>query len=725
MNATPASDGCPPPNPSGARGTQSPKPSQAPQPSQAPGTAEPRTVPRQKSRSLEAGVPRPSTADHRDLLDHPDPHTAAQAAAVENLLRCWVREKGIAAPEQGALRVPLESSGTALLVPVDYWSPTGWHRFGLPYLEDGPNTAPPADAVTVAALLSRETAHTTVPHPAESRLAESHPAESHAIEPDGPEPDGTDPEGYEPDGTDPDEVEANGTEADRTEANVAVRGASRTRAAPTTPTTHEATDGADLVARVADSVRRTADFISDRRNHPADTPDRFLAAEQSLLLGHPLHPTPKSREGLSDSESRLYSPELRGAFPLHWLAVHPSVLVMDSAWTERGRTIPADRLTARLAGPDLTLPDGHAALPAHPWQIRELRHRPETAALLDAGLLKDLGPHGDPWHPTSSVRTVYRSGTPAMLKLSLALRITNSRRENLRKELHRGVEVHRLLRSGLAEQWQAAHPGFDVVRDPAWLAVTGPDGEAVTGCDVMIRHNPFRPDDDATCVAGLVSPRPDPHATGHDRTPTRSRLAAIITRLAGRTGRPRGAVATEWFLRYLQSVVRPVLWLDSEAGVALEAHQQNTLLLLDPDGWPTGGRYRDNQGYYFRESRRGELDKRLPGIGQVSDTFVSDAVTDERFAYYLGINNVLGLVGALGAERLADERILLAAFRRFLRDTASGPDRLRTPLPARLLDSPVLRCKANLLTRLHGLDELVGPVDTQSVYVTIPNPLHA
>ncbi len=29
-----------------------------------------------------------------------------------------------------------------------------------------------------------------------------------------------------------------------------------------------------------------------------------------------------------------------------------------------------------------------------------------------------------------------------------------------------------------------------------------------------------------------------------------------------------------------------------------------------------------------------------------------------------------------------------------------------------------------MLTRLHGLDELVGPVDTQSVYVTITNPLH-
>jgi siderophore synthetase component len=204
----------------------------------------------------------------------------------------------------------------------------------------------------------------------------------------------------------------------------------------------------------------------------------------------------------------------------------------------------------------------------------------------------------------------------------------------------------------------------------------------------------------------------------------RSRLADVLTRLTACTGRPRGAVAVEWFLRYLEQVVRPVLWLDSEAGIALEAHQQNTLILLDPDGWPIGGRYRDNQGYYFRESRRADLAARLPGIGERSDTFVSDEVADERFAYYLGINNVLGLIGAFGSQGLGDERLLLAAFRRFLTHIATGPDRLNTTLPARLLDAPVLRCKANLLTRLHGLDELVGPVDTQSVYVTITNPLH-
>ncbi|MFF2009900.1 IucA/IucC family protein [Streptomyces sp. NPDC058195] len=591
------------------------------------------TAPPEERHATGAAFPGEAPADP---LDHPDPYRAADTAGTENLLRCWVRETGLSGPDGRTLRIPLPASGTALLAPVHHWSATGWHRFGPPSLEGAPEGAPPADAVTVAALLGRE--------------------------------------------------------ADRDH-------------------------GADLVARVADSVRRTAGFVAEQRRDPRAPAggDLFLTAEQSLLLGHPLHPTPKSREGLSEAESRLYSPESHGSFPLHWMAVDRSLLATDSAWTDKGRPLPAEELVAAHAE-GLRLPNGTAPLPLHPWQARELGHRPEVAALLDAGLLHDLGPYGERWHPTSSVRTVHRPGAEVMLKLSLGVRITNSRRENLRKELHRGVEVHRLLRSGLATEWHAAHPDFDIVRDPAWLAVDAPDGAPVRGLDVILRHNPFGPLDDAVCIAALTAPRPWPGRTG-----VYTRLAATVHGLAAATGRSTGAVAAEWFLRYLDRVVRPVLWLDGRAGVALEAHQQNTLVILDREGWPVGGRYRDNQGYYFRESHRAALEDRLPGIGALSDTFVSDAVTDERFAYYLGINHVFGLIGAFGAQRLADERVLLAAFRRFL---ASAAD-LGSPLPAHLLEKPQLRCKANLLTRMHGLDELVGPVDTQSVYITMANPLHA
>ncbi|MBK3582113.1 iron transporter, partial [Streptomyces sp. MBT65] len=56
------------------------------------------SVPRQQPRSPEVGQPRGTIADP---LEHPDPHTAAQTAAVENLLRCWVRETNLPAPTNG------------------------------------------------------------------------------------------------------------------------------------------------------------------------------------------------------------------------------------------------------------------------------------------------------------------------------------------------------------------------------------------------------------------------------------------------------------------------------------------------------------------------------------------------------------------------------------------------------------------------------------------------
>ncbi|MDT3400578.1 IucA/IucC family protein [Streptomyces sp. B1866] len=718
-----------------------------------------------------AAVPAARTAPavEPDPLDHPVPRVAADAATVECLLRCWVRETGPPRPAGGALLVPLAATGGALLVPVRYWSATGWHRFGPPALESAPPDAPPVDAVTLAGLLAREAGYGR-------RAAEA---------PGGPAPRAGSPGAGRPgaegaggrgsatgrvpagaqDGACPGPsagaaaparaAPADGPEAGAVAASsgpsaappapggtdplrpAAAAGPSETaavRACPAGSPGHPPVavpagdlpeaDAAAFAGRVADSVRRTAAFLGYRRAEPADpgTGGPFLAAEQSVVLGHPMHPAPAGREGLTDAECRRYSPQARGSFPLHWFAVDRSVLAADSAWTERGRVVPADQIAASLAASGVRLPGGAVPLPLHPWQAREVRQRTGVAELFAAGLLRDLGPCGEPWHPTSSARTVYRPGAPAMLKLSLAPPVTGSRREHLRTELHRGVEVHRLLRGGLGARLRAAfpgRPGFDIVRDPAWLAVDGPDGGPVAGLDVVIRHCPFGPADDAACVAGLTAPRPWP-----GRTRLSSRLAQLVIRLAARTGRPVRVVAAEWFLRYLHVVVRPLLWLDGEAGIALEAHQRNTLVLLDADGWPAGGRYRGNQGCAYRESRRPELQRRLPGVGSRSGSFVADHVADERFLYDLGVDNVLGLVGAFGSQRLCDERVLLAALRRFLAAAASGPARLSSSLPARFLDSPTLRCGADLLTRLYGPDEPVGPVETPSVHVTIANPLH-
>src|SRR5262249_23481407 len=118
------------------------------------GTEQP-TVPRQQSQ----GYGERLTSTRRpgpDPLDHPDPARAADAASVENLLRCWAREHAPAGPPGAALRTPLPRGGPALLVPVGSWPPTGLPRLGPPFLENPPPDAPAAEAVTVAALLGHE-----------------------------------------------------------------------------------------------------------------------------------------------------------------------------------------------------------------------------------------------------------------------------------------------------------------------------------------------------------------------------------------------------------------------------------------------------------------------------------------------------------------------------------------------------------------------------------------
>jgi siderophore synthetase component len=465
----------------------------------------------------------------------------------------------------------------------------------------------------------------------------------------------------------------------------------------------------DLVGRVAESARRIGTFLDARRRPEPPDGDDFLDAEQALLLGHLLHPAAKSRDGLSDRESARYSPELRGRFPLHWFAVDRSVLLTGAAPDHPalvGRTVP--QLLTELS----ELDSAGLVVPAHPWQARDLLDRPEFAALLSAGLVRPLGAAGPDWSPTSSLRTVYRPGAAVMLKLSLGLRITNSRRENTLTELRRGIEVHRLLSAGHADEVFAAYPGFRIVRDPAFAAVVAPDGGTVH-LDVSVREVPAGLTA-ARCLAGLTAPRP---GIGP------SQLVRAVDRLAATAGRDRAVVAAEWIGRYVDRVLAPMVHLYARTGIGLEAHQQNTLVLPDADGWPAAGWYRDNQGYYLAESR---LPSVLAATGEASSTLAlaPDSIVDDRLTYYLLFNQLFAPVAALGTAGVADEVVLLRVVRDRLaalvargHDTAGG-------LVARWLDAGTLPCKANLATRLAGIDEVLAPVDNQSVYVAVPNPLH-
>ena len=313
------------------------------------------------------------------------------------------------------------------------------------------------------------------------------------------------------------------------------------------------------------------------------------------------------------------------------------------------------------------------------------------------------GPLGDEWFATSSLRTLFHPAHPVMLKLSLGMRITNSVRESTATELRRGVEVHDLIDAGYLVH---GDDSFTVVKDPAWLAVTSQG--ALTGLDVAVREVP-QDVDRYICLAGLIAPSAPASATGWGP----SHLARWV----------RDPEA--WLAGYVDRVLLPMLHLYARTGVGLEGHQQNTLVRLEHNGGVTGGAYRDNQGYYLAESRLSDV---LACTGRATSTLavVPDRLVDDRLTYYLLHNQALALVGAMAAQRMADERALLSVLRDRLEAAtpalaAAGPDGDR--LARRWLVARSLPCKANLATRLSGIDEVVAPLDAQSVYRDVPNPL--
>jgi siderophore synthetase component len=465
---------------------------------------------------------------------------------------------------------------------------------------------------------------------------------------------------------------------------------------------------ADARHRITESARRAAGYAADATRRPSDpeageTPGRWLAAEQDLVAGHPWHPMTKSHGDLSDEEDRRYAPEARGRFRLHWFAASPQVLAHDST----GADVPA--LLRRLAGA-LPLPTGTVPVPAHPWQAAHLRGRPEVRRLLADGALCDLGPAGPCWWATSSLRTVARPDTEVMLKLSLGLRVTNSRRENLRSELALAVRTAGLVEAGLGAALTAAHPGFRILRDHAWVGVDGAEGPV--GLDTVVREQPFSPQDDVWCAGALVDARPD---VGEPVAARRIRALAV------RRGLPLHEVADLWFRRWLSAVADPLLWLHGSFGIGLEAHLQNVLVGLDEDGLPVRGWYRDNQGWYAAASAVPRLERLVPGVGSGVPLVYDDDLVTERLVYYLAVNHLFGITAALAGAGVADEEHLLRVLAQHLADHARGPAPSR--VAETLLTAPTLPVKANLLTGVDGRDELSGSVEGQSVYVPVPNPL--
>ncbi|WP_438751654.1 IucA/IucC family protein [Pararhizobium sp. O133] len=461
----------------------------------------------------------------------------------------------------------------------------------------------------------------------------------------------------------------------------------------------------ELLMRVLESYQQTALFI-EKALPVID--DHFIEAEQSLVFGHWLHPTPKSRQGMTFWQQESYAPELRGQFKLHYFAAKAGHVRHASA-----RSITAPDIVRSLvanSGETLAVGQDEYLLPMHPLQAEALLLDPDIQALQREGILRHLGPAGAPFTATSSVRTVYHPQQDWMLKFSLPVRITNSVRLNRRQELEAGVAMARLIdRIGFARRSE----NFRIIQDPAYITLDMP-GRSESGFEVILRDNPFS-GDKGKGVITVTALTADPVAGDI------SRLERLVRNLAARDGETISETALIWFQHYLTCAVEPLIRLYDDYGVALEAHQQNSLLDICA-GYPTVSYYRDNQGFYLSERYRSLLCGHVPETETIASLYFPEAEIRDRFAYYLIVNQVFSIVSRMGHDGLCDEGQLLRMMRAHLEQCALTMTGAGRDFARHVLDQPTIASKANLTTRLFDVDELQSD-HAPTLYRPVANPL--
>jgi siderophore synthetase component len=326
---------------------------------------------------------------------------------------------------------------------------------------------------------------------------------------------------------------------------------------------------------------------------------------------HPAYPTAAARLGFTDADTLAYAPEYRPEFALHWVAVPRGRLTRPSGpppWWPR----PSD------VGLPVALDGGHDLLPVHPLTARRALSQALNEAGLPAAQLIAPATHLKVT-PTLSTRTVAVKSQPG-LHLKLPLPTSTLGRLNRRSigpgTLADGALVRAVVASArtarllLADERHYAHAGHPFL---GYLMRRLPDG--LDRCHVVP-------------IAALLAPGRGPDL--------------VIEELARQYG---DGTLTGLLRDYLDLLFGVAVHLFVRYGIALESHQQNAALVLDPDG-PPRLLVKDFDGALIHHRRLAEAMPGAPEPARFADPRLLTASDDALADVFITITVHLG-AGAL------------------------------------------------------------------------------
>jgi siderophore synthetase component len=467
----------------------------------------------------------------------------------------------------------------------------------------------------------------------------------------------------------------------------------------------------EMNEQIENSVRKMSFYIQNYLENEALSPTAqldYIRSEQSLLLGHPFHPTPKSSEGFADEETVMYSPEIGAAFALHYFAV--STEIVKEEWIAGYGEVIAE--SVRLA---MERRLGDAAklfklIPLHPWQVQYVLAQEIVRELIEQGKLIDLGPLGPTVYPTSSVRTVWYPEAGYFYKLPLHVRITNFIRENTPEQIIRTMDAARVLHhiSGELDQEK-----FRILLETGYRtvcvngAVPSQREQIMASFAVVYRE--------AEAIGGTEQSHCFVMASLLEHFPEESEPK--LMQAIRQTNQGRLPDLFVWLKAYLHMSMLPLLQLFAGKGISLEAHLQNSLVSIE-QGMPSRCYVRDLEGVSIDREKAFESGWLQTLISDNSPVLYTEDAAWLRLKYYFFINHLGALIHTLARYSQTEEERFWRVVRSVLEEEKAGTASKRlNKYVTNLLEGASLPAKANFISRFQGRGET-------PLYVDIPNPMN-
>ncbi|WP_242224086.1 IucA/IucC family siderophore biosynthesis protein [Bacillus cereus group sp. BfR-BA-01380] len=303
--------------------------------------------------------------------------------------------------------------------------------------------------------------------------------------------------------------------------------------------------------------------------------DEFLYTESLVIEGHPLHPSTKTKLGLSKEEVKRYAPEFEQIVPLYVLLVHKDVIAVTGDRFEKAllyEVMPDLYETAyeTLVNQRKQMEDYYPFL-VHPWQYEHVLTK-EYEEDLEEGRIIPI-PYQLSSRATLSFRTMNLLELPYHVKLPVRAQATSAVRTVSPEITVNGPILSSLFDTIYANEKELSQ-SVVVVRERVGATFTK-NGDAHLGRNLafILRESPhvYKQEGELLWVGASL--------TASNPLKEDEPVIVDIMRTYFETETIGKKEVFHYVAHYTEKVMIPLLQLVLRYGIALEGHMQNSIIV--------------------------------------------------------------------------------------------------------------------------------------------------